>query len=186
MSCFVRSVRIACACVLPAMAATAMAADWPSKAWQPSAVFVQAGAGRQVQALAMGARWDWDWVGRIWLGRVTGSTEFTLARWRAHDPSDDFTQVGITPVLRLYPRGWQPGWFLEAGIGANAITPHYRNRGDRFSTVFNFGDHLGVGRRFGPAQEHELVLRAEHFSNCSLREPNPGENFLQVRYLRRF
>ena len=36
------------------------------------------------------------------------------------------------------------------------------------------------------AMEHEVVLRAAHYSNAGVRHPNPGENFLQLQYLRRF
>jgi hypothetical protein len=109
-----------------------------------------------------------------------------IGHWRARDPGGDFTQVGIAPVLRLWPDDWGAGWFLEGGIGANAIAPRYANRGKHFSSAFQFGDHLGVGRRFGPAMEHELILRVEHLSNCGARDPNPGENFVQLRYQRRF
>lgn len=35
--------------------------------------------------------------------------------------------------------------------------------------------------RFLPA-----ALRLQHFSNASIRHPNPGENFVQLRYARRF
>ena len=65
---------------------------------------------------------------------------------------------------------------------ANAIAPRYRNGSREFSTNFNFGDHVGVGRRFGDHGEHELSLRVQHFSNAGIKDPNPGQNFLQVRY----
>ncbi|WP_280151352.1 acyloxyacyl hydrolase [Piscinibacter sp. XHJ-5] len=51
----------------------------------------------------------------------------------------------------------------------------------RLSTVFNFGDHVALGHRFGEQQRHELAFRIQHFSNAGLRKPNPGENFVQVR-----
>ena len=181
-----RRTRAACACVLGLLGAPWSHGAQIPEAWKPSGIFVQAGAGRQVASAALGASWDWQWRYRAPHARITGATEIVIGDWRARDPGDDFTQVGITPVLRLWPDGWGRGWFLEGGIGANAITPHYENRGRRFSSRFQFGDHLGIGRRFGPAMEHEAVLRVEHFSNCGVREPNPGENFVQLRYLRRF
>ena len=51
--------------------------------------------------------------------------------------------------------------------------------------MFNFGDHLAVGRSFGVQREHELALRVQHFSNGGIKEPNPGETFLQLRYVYR-
>ena len=181
-----RRARAACACVLAVLATPwSQGAEIPAS-WQPSGIFVQAGAGRQVGSAAIGARWDWQWQYNAPLARITGATDLLIGDWRARDPGKDFTQIGITPVLRLWPHAWDRGWFLEAGIGANAITPHYDNRGKRFSSVFQFGDSLGVGRRFGASMEHEVTLRAEHFSHCGVRHPNPGENFVQLRYLRRF
>ncbi|RYG65377.1 acyloxyacyl hydrolase, partial [bacterium] len=28
----------------------------------------------------------------------------------------------------------------------------------------------------------EIALRIEHFSNASIQKPNPGQNFVQLRY----
>jgi len=45
---------------------------------------------------------------------------------------------------------------------------------------------VGIGRRFGDRGRHEISMRVEHFSNGSIKKPNPGENFLQLRYTRYF
>jgi hypothetical protein len=181
-----RRARSACACVIGLLAAPWSHGAQVHEGWQPSWVFVQAGSGRQVASVAIGASWDWQRDYQASHARITGATELLVGDWRARDPGHDFTQVGITPVLRLYPHEWDAGWFLEGGIGGNVITTRYENRGKRFSSAFQFGDHVGIGRRFGHAMEHEVVLRVEHFSNCGLREPNSGENFVQVRYQHRF
>jgi len=34
--------------------------------------------------------------------------------------------------------------------------------------------------------EHEVVLGVTHYSNCGVRNPNPGKNFVQLQYLRPF
>ncbi len=99
---------------------------------------------------------------------------------------DPVTHFGVTPVWRWYPQGQSDRWFLEAGIGANLLAPVYRNRDKRFSTTFNFGDHLAVGWYFGPQRRHELALRLQHFSNAGIKQPNPGEDSVQLRYLARF
>lgn len=88
-------------------------------------------------------------------------------------------QLGITPVLR-YSRSGR--LFFEVGIGANVLAPVYRSNDKRFSTTFNFGDHVALGYRFGARQRHEVALRWQHFSNAGIREPNPGEDFVQLRY----
>jgi hypothetical protein len=88
-------------------------------------------------------------------------------------------------VLRLQPASWGD-WFWEGGVGVDLLAPIYRTRDKRFSTVLNFGSHLAVGRRFGASAEQELTLRIQHFSNGGIRRPNPGEEFLQLRYSHRF
>jgi hypothetical protein len=67
----------------------------------------------------------------------------------------------------------------------DTLSPCEKRR-SRFSTRFNFGDHLAVGLRFGPRGEHGVALRLQHFSNGGIEKPNPGEDFLQLRYLREF
>jgi hypothetical protein len=94
--------------------------------------------------------------------------------------------VGLTPVIRLQPAGRPSRWFAEIGVGANYIVPLYRTGHKQFSTKFNFGDHFGVGRQFGERRQHEFMVRAQHFSNAGIEHPNPGENFVQLRYSRRF
>lgn len=179
--------RAAGACMLAAAASPwCLAGPLAVDAWRPSGVFIQGGIGRDVASAAIGASWDWQLQHEIALGRVTGATEVLLGDWHARTPSQDFTQVGIAPVLRLYPRDWDEGWFVEGGIGGNVITPKYRNYRQRFGSTFNFSVPFGMGRRFGAAHQHEVVVRVVHFSNGGLRQPNPGENFGQVRYTRRF
>jgi lipid A 3-O-deacylase len=49
----------------------------------------------------------------------------------------------------------------------------------------HFADHLAVGRRFGEGLQPEVALRVQHFSSGGIHRPNPGEDFLQLRYWRR-
>lgn len=171
------------------IAALALAASVPSFAsGSPDGVFVQGGWWRHVRTATVGATWDWHWQRESAVGTLTGYTEVALGRWQTNGTGDDrgYTRFGVTPVLRLYPKALGDDWFAELGIGANLISPIYHNGGDQFSTTFNFGDHLALGRRFGANGEHELGLRFEHFSNAGIKRPNPGQNFLQVRYACRF
>jgi hypothetical protein len=157
---------------------------------QPSTLFVQAGfAEDNTNSYVAGATWDWHWRRQTGLGTLTGFFEASAGRWSTdtsvpRDPSWA-TQVGITPVLRLQPAAWGTHWFAEAGVGANVILPIFRSSRKRFSTDFNFGDHMAVGRMFGAERQHELVLRLQHFSNAGIDHPNPGENFVQLRYAHR-
>lgn len=105
-----------------------------------------------------------------------------MSRWHTESAKGNTTawptQIGATPTLRFYP-SMTRHWFIEIGVGPNYIVPLFHSGEKRFSTEFNFGDHFAIGRRF---EASEVSLRVEHFSNAGIEHPNPGENFVQVRY----
>jgi lipid A 3-O-deacylase len=150
-------------------------------------VFVQAGMAEDAHAVVVGVTQPWSWQREFASGRASGYWEASFGRWSSE--FDDgrrsntwVTQVGVTPVLRWQPRTWGERGFVEAGIGANLLLPVYRSGDKRFSTAFNFGDHIAMGWRFGARRRHELALRLQHFSNAGIRHPNPGEDFVQLRW----
>lgn len=165
--------------ILLALAPAAASAAGPA----PDAVFLQAGIAEHAHAVSGGLSWDFG-EHAILSVPFTVLGEVSLGRWRSRPdggaPADGFTDFGLTPVLRY--RIGQSGLFVEAGIGVHYIGPRYENGDKRFSTHWNFGDHLAVGGRFGEGNRHELALRLQHFSNGGVRKPNPGEDFLQLRY----
>ena len=55
----------------------------------------------------------------------------------------------------------------------------YNNNGRRFSTAFQFGDHLGVGYVFNNGLD--VGLKVQHFSNGAIKRPNSGANVAVVR-----
>jgi len=163
------------------------AADFNVGALQPSTLFIQGGIGDQrTYAYVGGATWNWRWSRQYSFLTASGFFEADIGRWTTDEhgvySSAWATQLGLTPVIRLQPSGLVHDWLLEVGVGANYIVPLYRTGHKRFSTEFNFGDHIGIGRLFGAHQQHELVLRLQHFSNAGIEHPNPGENFVQLRY----
>jgi lipid A 3-O-deacylase len=167
--------------------APASAAQFGLAALEPSTLFIQAGVGDQrTEAYMGGATWDGNWHKQYSFLTVSGYLEAALGRWTTREggisSSSWATQIGLTPVIRLRPSGHEQDWFAELGVGANYIIPLYRTDHKRFSTEFNFGDHVAIGRQFGERRRHELALRVEHFSNAGIAHPNPGENFVQLRY----
>jgi len=94
------------------------------------------------------------------------------------------TDLGLTPVwtftsARFRNKLIEP--FLEAGIGF-----HYLSETEvgvkTFSTNFQFGDHIGIGARFGPAEEFTMTYQFQHLSNGGIDAPNPGINFHLVSF----
>jgi len=152
----------------------------------PTSAFVQAGIGDQrTTAYTAGLTWNMPWHYDFTFGRLSAYAEAAIGRWHTDGRNEATawpTQISATPTLRLYPER-ASRWFAEAGVGANYIVPIFNSGEKRFSTEFNFGDHVAIGRDFGHS---EISIRMEHFSNAGIEHPNPGENFGQVRYAYRF
>jgi len=156
----------------------------------PSA-YLQAGrAEHNTDTMTLGLTRPWrGWSMALWGGQLRGHWDMYLSRWSFHraGPHGNSLVLGLTPTLRLRPRGGHSPWFWEAGIGATLANHRFRPAGhEAFSTRFNFASHLGLGVNLGARREHELLLRLQHVSNSGIKEPNPGLNFLQLRYARHF
>jgi hypothetical protein len=128
--------------------------------------------------------WDWDW--RLQRrGLFTAQTELLVSQWRADrvgGGSYSLQQYTLLPVLRIRPDEGRSPWYLEAGIGASWLSRDYVTPNKTFGSRWNFYDMLGGGYSFGASRRHELGLRYVHTSNLGIRDPNPGEDFLLLRY----
>lgn len=168
-----------------ALVAIGARADWKA----PDSVMIEGGVtahnGRNVTA---GITWPSGWHHTSHTGEWTASTELFVSEWSTKfiDHRRSLTQLGIVPVVRYRFNHGGSDWFAEGGIGLTYFDGLYQRGDRRFSTRLNFQDTLGVGRSFGARREHEASLRISHVSNAGLREPNPGENFVQLRYAHRF
>lgn len=177
--------KLAAAALAAMVCASACADDTASPATGQWRWFVE--AGRATDAVAARAGASLDWASRWNVGSfvLAGYTEGSLGYWKATRTAagdhSGFAQAGVTPVLRLWSSDRQR-WFVEGGIGVNVITPRFVTRDRRFSTAFNFGDHLGLGWRSAAPERWEMTLRYEHFSNGSIKRPNPGDEFVQLRF----
>ena len=173
---------------LGAAVVLAAGASFAHADWRPDGVVVEAGLGRGGLALVgAGLSWDWNWRHALGGGgELSARTELLLNEWRADDfggGHQNFTQVALLPTLRLDPVSGGP-LYLEAGVGLSLMDPLYVTPRKTFSTRFNFYDVIGIGWRLGPTRE--VGLRINHVSNAGIKNPNPGEEFVQVRFLQRF
>jgi lipid A 3-O-deacylase len=153
----------------------------------PDAAFAQIGAADTTYGATTGLNWNWGRDLRLGTAHISGYWEASVSQWsyRTADArrTAGLVQLSLIPVFRWRPAQGASPWFAEAGIGATLTTVAYQTDRKRFSNRFNFGDHLALGRSFGRTRAHELSLRWEHFSNAGIKQPNPGENFVQLRYL---
>lgn len=142
----------------------------------------EAGRGEGVNVLRLGMQWNWErkWFAeRSW--NIVGYWDLTAGFWDTPigaNPGD----LGLTPTFRLQqaaPGAIAP--YFEAAIGFHLLS-EVRVKSDKmFSTNFQFGDHVGAGARFGPRGRYDISVRLQHLSNGSIKEPNPGVNFAQLR-----
>ena len=68
---------------------------------------------------------------------------------------------------------------VEAGIGVAAFA-HTKYESNDMGSAFQFEDRIGFGLRF--AGGHEVGIRAIHYSNAGLKEPNDGVESYALHY----
>jgi hypothetical protein len=180
--------RLRGAAIAAALAAIAMPVLAQSR---DPAFFVQSGDGdRAVRSVAWGGSFDLRPLDPESPDPWSFYVEGTLGEWFSHHhdagQQTRFAQFTVAPAVRYTFGGALRAVFAEAGIGLSAIAPHFEDHNRRFSTIFNFDDHVALGVRLGEHDENEISVRGEHFSNGGVKNPNPGQNFVQLRIARHF
>ena len=119
---------------------------------------------------------DGDW-------QVGGYWEADISYWRSEgDGASNIYGIGLTPVFRLEQKRHEGiSYFIEGAIGAHLFSTVKLYQGKKMGTAFEFGDHIGVGIRFGDRGEHDVTYRFQHYSNGGISKNNEGVNFQQVR-----
>jgi hypothetical protein len=158
--------------------------------WRPDGGFVElGGAAHGTHAITAGVDWLGSWRKDGLGSELTGRMELFASHW-AWDARlggrTSSTLVGVVPLARLrFDHGRSP-WFAEGGIGLAVADRRYVTPQKIFSTSWNFYDVLALGYSFGAQRNQEVSLRFTHTSNAGIKQPNPGENFVQLRWATRF
>ncbi len=142
------------------------------------------GTGEHADMGAVGLVWNWDkrWFteGNWFLG---GYWEADASYWRGDGPGGrSIYGLGITPVFRyerLPVNGFAP--YIEAAVGVHVFSSVRLSDDKKMGTAFEFGDHVGLGFRFGEGLKYDLGYRYQHYSNAGISDNNGGVNFHQVR-----
>ncbi|WP_459617663.1 acyloxyacyl hydrolase [Bordetella sp. 2513F-2] len=126
------------------------------------------------------ALWSYQFGGN-W-GRVDLTAELGGAYWWADGSRwrSNAWQLNAIPMFR-----WWTGerFYIEAGIGATLFN-HTTFADKQISTAYQFGDHVGLG--FLLDRNNRVGLRYSHFSNASIKKPNPGLDVVQLTYTYQF
>ena len=146
-------------------------------------ISIEVGQGDGANMGRVGIQWNLNqqWFkGEQW--HVGSFWDLSLGQWTRDavaGQNGDITEIGLTPSLRLQQNDGK-GLYAEGGIGFHLLSSTSLGP-KRFSTSFQFGNHLGAGYRFGAKGAFDLGLRYQHLSNVSIKRPNNGINFTQVR-----
>ena len=155
------------ACALPAQAV--------------DGISYEMGRGDDTHMWRLGAQWDWD---RKWFAErrwnIVAYWDFTVGVWDS--PQNTVTDFGVTPTFRLQQREFtRIAPYMDAAIGFHMLSDVRVSDRKVLGTNFQFGDHLGLGVRFGQRWRYDVALRLQHLSNGGLSKSNPGINYVQLR-----
>ena len=163
-------------CVIGAWHSTCAAVDSTS---------LELATGNKTQMARVGAQWNWD---NKWFQsngtHLSGYWDLTAAEWRQNryqnipGNTENIYDIGVTPVFR-FQKDSKLGFYGEGGVGAHYLSDRYDNNSRKFSTKFEFGDHIGIGYIF--SSKWEVAFKLQHFSNGGIKKPNSGANFAVIK-----
>ena len=135
--------------------------------------------GESTNTYRLGAQFDF---GTSWfqssVGRLTGYWDAGYTYWEGDKASTNHS-ISLTPVFVYEFAGDSVKPYLELGIGVAAFENTQIEDKDLGSS-FQFEDRFGAGLRF--AGGHEVGLRAIHYSNAGIKNPNDGIESYAVHY----
>jgi len=162
---------------MAALAAVTLGQCYTAQALDASISVGHTGETTMVYRLGLQSNWDASWY-QTSVGRITGYWDGALTHWEG-DKSASNNTVSFAPVFVYEFAGDSVKPFVEAGIGVS-IFQHDEVEDNKMGTAFNFEDRLGFGLRFGHGQE--VAVRAIHYSNGGIKEPNDGIEAYSLNY----
>ena len=111
------------------------------------------------------------------VGHLTGYWDAAYTYWDGDKSSSNHT-VSFSPVFVYEFAGENVRPYVEAGVGV-ALFANTEVEGNKLGSAFQFEDRLGVGLRFA---DQEIGLRAIHYSNAGISQPNDGVEAYTVHY----
>ena len=135
--------------------------------------------GESTMTYRLGAQMDFN---RSWfetgVGRLTGYWDAGYTYWEGDETSSNHS-ISLVPVFVYEFSAGSVKPYLEAGIGIAAFEKTEIENNDLGSS-FQFEDRFGAGLRFAGGQE--IGLRAIHYSNAGIKDPNDGIETYALHY----
>jgi lipid A 3-O-deacylase len=156
-------------------AASASAADL-------TAAIGMTGQGQMTWRAGISQNWNKQW----WQsnrGYLSGYWEAGYTYWEGGDQGSGAHSLSFSPVFVYQFNGERFRPFIEAGIGVSLFSSSKvadRNMG----SAFQFEDRLGAG--FTLHDGSRLGIRAIHYSNAGIKNPNDGIESYSLFYTKPF
>jgi len=134
--------------------------------------------GDSTMAYRLGTQFDF---GTSWLesdtGRLTGYWDAGYTYWQGDDTASNHS-ISFAPVFVYEFAGQSVRPYVEAGIGVALFSSTELEDNDLGSS-FQFEDRRGFALRFAG---QEVGLRAIHYSNAGIKQPNDGVEVYSLHY----
>ncbi|MBF8745260.1 acyloxyacyl hydrolase [Pseudomonas putida] len=164
-----------------AAAALAFACAGLAQAAQVSGAVGATSQGDMTYRLGMSFDWDNKWL-QSDTGYVTGYWDAGYTYWEGGEASGAHS-LSFSPVFTYEFSGFTYTPYIEAGIGLAAFSK--TDVGDqRLGSAVNFEDRIGFGLKLPGDQK--IGLRAMHYSNAGIKQPNDGIESYSLFYSRGF
>tara|TARA_R110000868_G_scaffold103314_1_gene284578 strand:- start:1121 stop:1636 length:516 start_codon:yes stop_codon:yes gene_type:complete len=111
------------------------------------------------------------------VGRLTGYWDAAYTYWDGDKTASNHS-LSFSPVFVYEFAGERFKPYVEAGIGLAAFSSTELESNDLGSS-FQFEDRLGFGVRFA---DQEVGVRAMHYSNAGIKQPNDGVESYSLHY----
>jgi lipid A 3-O-deacylase len=112
------------------------------------------------------------------VGQLSGYWDAGYSYWESGHGSDGNNSLSFAPVFVYEFAGQGVRPFIEAGIGV-ALFSSTKVDGNELGQAFQFEDRIGLGVRFSG---QEVGVRALHYSNAGMQDPNDGVESYSLYY----
>lgn len=134
-------------------------------------------SGESTMVYRLGTQFDFGTLRQYDSGRLTGYWDAGYTYWQGDDSSSNHS-LSFSPIFVYEFAGDTLKPYVEAGIGVAAFSST-ELEDNKLGSSFQFEDRLGFGLRFAG---QEVGLRAAHYSNAGLQNPNDGAEAYTLHY----
>ncbi|HLA30270.1 MAG TPA: acyloxyacyl hydrolase [Pseudomonas sp.] len=163
--------------LFPAAALAALILGPVGTAQAADVTFAIGQSGDSTMVYRLGTQFDFGTLLTHDIGRLTGYWDAGYTYWEGDETASNHS-LSFSPVFVYEFAGDSVRPYVEAGIGLAVFSGTELEDNDLGSS-FQFEDRLGFGLRFAG---QEVGLRALHYSNAGLKQPNDGAEAYTLHY----